>query len=233
MDFLRMEGESNLLALLPSARRAALADAWYKRVSPEVRQTVRTELTSFQGEPRLRYRTKTPENELFEALQGRLRKVTSQRYTLGADAVGGELKALDGLTGESASALPELSFLQVDHPDGTTQYFTLLRESAHYNVAQLFNEDDRRTPEQDQLCIVPGFLGAYPNQLFRVARADLSEFIQQVKGLDPNSYSALRRRFGISRVSSGFWPTSDAMHEAYRRLQPLEAGLFDFNRLAP
>lgn len=233
MDFLRMEGESNLLALLPNARRTALADAWYQRVSPEVRETVRTELTSFRGEPKQRYRTKTPENELYDALQTRLKKVTSQRYTLGTDAVSGALKALDGLHGKSASALPELSFLQVDDPDGTTQYFSMMRESAHYNVAQLFDEDGRRVPEQDALCIVPGFLGSYPNQLFRVARADLSEFVEQVKGLEPKSYAALRRRFGVSRISPDFWAISDAMHDAYRRLQPLEAGLLDFNRLAP
>jgi len=233
MDFLRMEGESNLLALLPRSRRRQLADAWYQRVSPEVKEKVYDELARFKGEPKLRYRTQTPERELFAALKSRLAQVDSDRYQLGTDAISGEIERLDGYRGSSASYMPEIAFVQVDSDAGPARYLTITRESAHTNVAQLFNEEDRRVPAEDTLSVVPGFLGAYPNQLFRVPRAQLSEFVAQITRLDAPAYEALRERFGVSRKANNFWPFSDAAHEAYHTLQPLEAGVFDYSRLQP
>jgi hypothetical protein len=121
----------------------------------------------------------------------------------------------------------------VEEPNGASQYYTIVRDSALTNVTQLFDEEDRRVPAADALCVVPGLLGAYPNQLFRVKRAELPAFVEQVQRLDQAGYAALRQRFGVSRASESFWPISDALYDGYRRLQPLEAGLFDYNRLAP
>lgn len=45
------------------------------------------------------------------------------------------------------------------------------------------------------------------------------------------SYSLLHARFGVSRVGPGFWQVMDRMHRAFSELAPLEAGLFDLNRL--
>ncbi|HKU37065.1 MAG TPA: fatty acid cis/trans isomerase, partial [Polyangiales bacterium] len=233
MDFLRMEGESNFLLLVPNARRKQLADAWYQRTSVEVKQQVYEELASFSGEPRIAYTSTTPERELYAKLEERLARVRSQRYALGGDFPSVQLKALDGLRGKRASFMPELAFLAVVEPNGSAAYYTIARETALSNVTQLFDEEDRRMPDADALSVVPGFLGAYPNQLFRVARAELPAFVEAVQKLDEQSYRGLRERFGVSRKSEGFWPFSDAMYDAYRRGSPLEAGAFDYNRLAP
>jgi Fatty acid cis/trans isomerase (CTI) len=233
MDFLRMEGEANLLLFLPNARRRPLVDAWYQRTPVEVKEKVYGELARYTGEPNIQYKSNTPELELYAWLEARLDKVRSRRYMLGGDWVSTQLKALDGIRGLRASFLPELSFLIVEEPDGTAQHYSLLRDSALTNVAQLFDEEDRRVPSADGLCVVPGFLGAYPNQLFRVTRAELPAFIEQVQRLDEAGYGELRKRFGVSRASSNFWPISDALYDSYRRSQPLEAGLFDYNRLNP
>jgi hypothetical protein len=40
----------------------------------------------------------------------------------------------------------------------------------------------------------------------------------------------LMERFGIHRTGPRFWAHSDALHAAYRRRAPVEAGLFDYNR---
>jgi hypothetical protein len=233
MDFLRMEGESNLLALLPNTRRRQLADAWYQRTPADVKEKVYDELTSFSAEPKLSYQTAAPERELYAALRTRLDKVRSRRFELGNDPASAQLKELDGAQGKNFSYMPELAFLAVEGADAATQYYSLMRESAHTNVAQLFSEQSRRLPSEDALCVVPGFLGAYPNQMFRVQRDALGDFIEQVKRLDEGGYRLLRERFGVSRASPAFWSVSDNMHDAYRKAQPLEAGLFDYNRLAP
>jgi Fatty acid cis/trans isomerase (CTI) len=210
MDFLRMEGESNLLALLPQARRRPLVDSWYRGTSQAVKERVYSELADFSGEPNLRYKSEQPEQELYRALDVRLGKIHSRRYELPNTTAAQKIAKLDGLRGTQASHLPELPFIAVDAPGAPTQYFTVLRESAHTNVAQLFDEEDRRLPAEDELCIVPGFLGAYPNVLFSVPIDQLDQFVAQVSQLDAERYLALRGQFGVSRTSPTFWRFSDA-----------------------
>lgn len=231
MDFLRMEGESNLLALLPQARRRPLVDFWYRGTPEDVKHRVYSELADFSGEPNMRYQTEQPEQELYRALESRLAKVRSRRYELPNTVVARTLAKLDGLSGTQTSQMPELSFVAVELPGAATQYFTVMRESAHTNVAQLFDEEDRRVPAEDELCIVPGLLGSYPNALFSVPLDQLDQFVAQVGDLDAERYRALRAQFGVSRAGASFWQFSDAMLDAYRKSQPLEAGLLDYNRL--
>ena len=44
-------------------------------------------------------------------------------------------------------------------------------------------------------------------------------------------YRKLADRFAVRRTNPQFWAASDALHEAYVAWAPLEAGLFDYNRL--
>ncbi|HKP58747.1 MAG TPA: fatty acid cis/trans isomerase [Polyangiales bacterium] len=234
MDFLRMEGEANLLLFLPNARRKPLVDAWYQRMPVEVKERVYSELTRYTGEPNIQYKSSTPEQELYTWLSARLDKVRSHRYLLEGDWASTQLRALDGLHGLRASFFPETSILIVVEPNGAEQYFSLLRDSALTNVAQLFDEEDRRVPAEDALCVVPGILGAYPNQFFKVTRAELPAFIEQVHRLGAAAgYAELRKRFGVSRANPSFWSISDGVYDGYRRREPLEAGLLDYNRLLP
>jgi hypothetical protein len=231
MDFLRMEGESNFLMFLPQYRRRPLVDDWYRRTSKEVKEKVYGELADFAGEPNIRYATERPEEELYSMLETQLAKIRERRYELPKTPAAQQLAKLDGFRGMPASFMPELSFVAVEASDGSTQYCTVTRESAHTNVAQLFDEEDRRVPAEDALSVVPGFLGAYPNALFRVPIDQLEQFVADVRQLDEPRYRALRAQFGVSRLGANFWGFSDAMSDAYHKAQPLDAGLFDYNRL--
>jgi hypothetical protein len=123
----------------------------------------------------------------------------------------------------AASLLPELSFVTVTLPDGARAHFTILRDSAHTNVTHLLHEDE--------LTVVHGFLGADPNALFEVPRADLQAFVDAVAALeDESAYGALRRRFGLLRSSASFWAHSDQIIADHGR-DGIMAGLFDYNRL--
>jgi Fatty acid cis/trans isomerase (CTI) len=80
--------------------------------------------------------------------------------------------------------------------------------------------------------LVPGFIGAYPNAIYQVARADLPAFAQAIRALaSEDDYRRFADRFAVRRTDPAFWATSDAMTDAYARLAPREAGLFDYNRL--
>lgn len=234
MDFLRMEGEAAFLSYLPPARRRELVDAWYHGVDGAGKARVDAELTSFSGSLDLRYRSATPEQELFALWKARLGKALPAGYDLSAiddGAVRSALERLDRVKGRSASWLPETSFVAIGSGDNDV-YASILRDSAHTNIAELFHENDRRVKEEDGLSVVRGFLGAYPNALFQVRRDELDAFVDAIAKLDGQpAYAALRSRFGVLRASEGFWAFSDRINGAYARQAPRESGLFDFNRL--
>ena len=87
-------------------------------------------------------------------------------------------------------------------------------------------------PAENTLTVVPGFIGAYPNAIYRATPAQLADFARAIQGLASEAdYRALASRFAIRRTHPGFWAASDALMQAYAQWSPLEAGLLDYNRL--
>lgn len=235
MDFLRMEGELNVLAFLPKDARNTVRDAWYRGASPEVKDYLNGSKAYFYQDSGIQYQTGEPWTELLGLWKQRLKPVLGQRYELSARRMGQEqmeaLRDLAGLKGRAASLLPEASFLTVVDGKGQEHLFTLLRDSAHSNISEMFSETDRRLPDEDRLVLLPGFLGAYPNAFYRVEAAQLPQFVKAAGGLRSEAdYAALASRFAIRRTDRRFWEHSDALHTAYRNAHPVEAGLFDYNR---
>jgi hypothetical protein len=234
MDFLRMEGEADFLMFLPPTQRKELTDFWYRGVTGGSKETIANELEGFVGVPKIPYRTSDPKKELFGLIEARVGKVTSHAFDLDHiedESIRSSVERLAQVKGGAASLLPEMSFVTVALPDGARVHFTVLRDSAHTNVAHLFHEDERRVPKEDELTVVPGFLGAYPNALFELPRKDLQAFVDAVAALeDEAAYGALRKRFGVLRSSDRFWTYSDQIIADHKR-DGIMAGLFDYNRL--
>src|SRR5690606_26495614 len=65
MDFLRMEGESNFLVLLPKSERQGVRDRWYRDAGDDVKQYLDGSRAYFAEETGVRYRTPDPLDELF------------------------------------------------------------------------------------------------------------------------------------------------------------------------
>jgi fatty acid cis/trans isomerase CTI len=207
----------------------ALVADWYRGVTGAGKERAEDELLGFTGAPHIAYRTATPELELFWMLRARVSPVLARRYELPP----GErtLARLAALRGRAALWLPEASFLTVLEGHARSD-FSILRESAHTNVAHLFGESARRVEEEDALSVVPGFLGSYPNALFEVDRMDLDAFVDAVGRLDSAAaYRALRLRYGMLRTSPGFWNFSDRINEANHTRGPIDSGLLDYNHL--
>ncbi len=235
MDFLRMEGEFNFIMLLPRAQREAVRDHWYRGASQSTKDYLHGRKAHFDQESGIDYRSGDPQRELYELLRARVAPVLGGRFDLSTvedPALRKDLQTLAAVTGRSLSLLPEVSFLRVDDPTGPARYFTLIRDTGHSNVTHLIRESAALLPEENALTVVPGFIGAYPNVLYVVPRTALPEFVAAVRSLatEPD-YRALADRFAIRRTHPGFWAYSDALHDAYGRVAPGEAGLFDYNRL--
>lgn len=236
MDFLRMEAELNFLALLPRETRATLVERWYRQTKPNVTAFLRTGLDTFRQETGIRYRTGEPYQELQAMLKARMAPVQGQRYELGklklpASAMA-QLERLAGLRGRALSFLPEATFATLVAAEGREIHLTLLRNSAHSNVASLFGEEDRRLPEEDTLTVAGDFIGAYPNALYRIPVDRLRDFVDAVAGLQSEQdYAHLAEGYSVRRTAPAFWQHSDRLHRDRARAWPLEAAMFDYNRL--
>jgi hypothetical protein len=231
MDFLRMEGEANFLMLLPEKNRQEEREFWYRGVGDNVKDYLDYTQLHFNAHSTIPYKTDTPKTELFTLAENHLGPALSQRYTLADSPAATALKQLSGFQGLPISWLPQVAFLAVNTRSGT-EVFTLVHNNAHSNISTLFAENKNRLPEEDTLTVVPGLLGNYPNAFYRVDQQQLGKFISAVKTLgSEQDYQALLDRYGVRRSDPRFWQHSDLLHELNRKLTPVEAGLFDYNRL--
>jgi fatty acid cis/trans isomerase CTI len=233
-DFMRMEGEMNFLALLPRAARQGVRDRWYRGASRQHIEYFQATDEYFAQETGIRFRTRDPLAELYGMMKAHAAPVSTQRYAVAGSGLSGaplrSLEELSRLQGRAISHFPEAAFLTV-RAAGSDYHFTLLSNSAHSNVAELLGEDKRRLPDEDDLSVMNGFVGAYPNAFFLVNAGDLPGFVDAMRRLaSETDYQALLARYGVRRTDERFWAHSDALIEAYRRWAPKEAGLFDYNR---
>jgi hypothetical protein len=236
MDFLRMEGELNFLAFLPRAARDKVHDYWYRDADPSHIEHLRNVAAYYDQETGIRFRSDNPLTEMYALMRRYYAPVSVSRYDIAASglpaATREPLRQLSDVRGPAATIMPETAFLTVRDADGREQHFTVLRDSAHLNVASPFGEEKRRVPAEDRLVVVNGFTGAYPNAFYYVELADLPQFAHTVQSLCSEAdYQAMMARFGIRRTDTRFWAHSDSLHATYRAWAPREAGLFDYSRI--
>ena len=239
MDFLRMEGEFNFLVLLPKQLREKERDFWYRDAHQSVKEYVYGSRIQYNQESGIPYKTDNPKKELFDLLRRRLAGALNHAYDLQGEPdaeLRAQLIALAQIKGKALQWLPEATVLTITDGAGAEvrqdRIYTLVHELGYSNIASLLNPEARRLPDEDALTVARGFIGAYPNAFYRVARAQLPEFIAAVSGLVSEAdYRKLADRFAIRRTSRDFWSHSDKLHKAYRESAPIESGLFDYNRL--
>ncbi|MCA6058402.1 fatty acid cis/trans isomerase [Thalassolituus sp. ST750PaO-4] len=235
MDFLRMEGESNFLALLPQEERVRLANYWYRDASDSVKQHLVSYEKHILNDPAITYHSQNPQAELYEKLRQHLQPVLEDKYNLARRITPQELNILSRVNrvqGQAATLMPEISLLLVENMQGDSQVFTLIRNSGHSNLTGLLYEEENRLPQEDYLTLVPGIIGSYPSAYYRVSSFRLNDFVSAVSGLtDEDDYEKLADRFSVRRTDPQFWTHSDQIHQWYLRNDPLNAGLLDYNRL--
>ena len=133
--------------------------------------------------------------------------------------------------GRHFSHMPEMAFLDVITSDGFDSVYTLVRNTGLSNVAQLFEEDKRRLPDEDNMTVTRGFVGYYPNAFFQVTEKELPRFVDDVLSLGSEAdYARLMERYGVRRNAPYFWAVSDKLHQVHMQQKPIRGGLFDLNR---
>lgn len=236
MDFLRIEGEFNFLALLPPETRIAEREQWYEGASDKQKSYLFGDRASFNQPTGITYHSDNPKQELFGMLKQRLAPVLNRSYDLEQPSVPiahrEALLRMQNIKGVTLSTLPQVVFLNVQSASGEDHYYTLIRNNAHSNITSLFMEDSNLRPAFDTLTVVNNFIGSYPGALWVVAEEELPALVERLSKLsDQASYKALMDRYGIRRTAADFWEYSDKLMVDHHIANPIENGLLDYNRL--
>ncbi|HSC75566.1 MAG TPA: fatty acid cis/trans isomerase [Pseudomonadales bacterium] len=234
MDFLRMEGEANFIALLPLKSRKPTVDSWYRGASNNVKDYIFGDHFDYSAESGVVYHTNQPQQELYKLLAAHIGNNVSQRFSLQKikdKKIQQQIMRLQKVHGIGIGIFPENSVLRVDDDAGKSHYFTLIHNDSYSNISQLLDNAERRRPAEDTLTVVPGIVGAYPNAFFRVPAGSLAGFVDQLANMQTETdYTVLLDRFGVRRTSPDFWAFSDALQRDYIRNEPVEGGVLDYNR---
>ncbi|ENK2325926.1 fatty acid cis/trans isomerase [Vibrio vulnificus] len=235
MDFLRLEGESNFIALLPADMRHQEQSSWYQQQNRQLSDFLQRNVVPFSQPTSVVYKTDDPKSELFDILRRQVSPILNARYEIvDTDmSVKNEalLKSLNLVKGENLLPIPQITMLMVKADSGKEQLYTLLHNNAHLNISSLFNEEKNRDPANDSLTIVRGVVGSYPAAFFSLNENQVAEFVQIITAMESEQdYVKLLDKFAIRRSSTNFWSFSDKVHTWYRNDQPIEFGLLDYNR---
>lgn len=234
MDFLRMEGESNFLQLLPETARDRERELWYRGADPEIKAYLTNPSFEQKSIPAIPYRTQNEKQELFAFIEEKLRPVLSTQLelaTLNNSMLEKQLARLATFSGANTALLPETMFVAIND-NGKQQLATIIHNTAHLSITSMFDEHKELIPEEDTITVATGLVGSYPNVFVRVDLSELAEFVDQVLALENQAdYAQLLDRFGVRRTSPNFWAYADIILESSKRDNPIEAGILDFNRL--
>ncbi|WP_261817910.1 fatty acid cis/trans isomerase [Vibrio gallicus] len=235
MDLLRIEGETNFIAFLPKASRHQTLSSWYEGQSIEFSDFLTRNAKPFDQESGITYRSDNPKEELLTLLTERVAPVLNTRYDIVDTPLTRSnellLAEINELVGGGIEQFPQMLLINIEADSGEQHIFTLLHNNAHTNISSLFNEEDNRVPEKDRLTLVNGVLGSYPAAFLSLQEREIPELIQRMRELDDDDdYEELLDRFAIRRTDVRFWPFSDKLHAWYKKDQPIEYGLLDYNR---
>jgi len=235
MDFLRIEGEFNFLALLPPETRKTELSKWYQGVSDSQKEYLLAPHKLFSQPSGIDYKTTQYKQELYQLLQQKLEPVLATENNLSNEKTPSShhqaLDKLQNLVGGPVTLLPPITFLSIQGSD-KTHYYTLLRNNSHKNITSLLSEDDNRLPELDTITVTHGLVGAYPDVFININESQVSSYVESVSALRTKTdYEKLMDQHAIRRTNPNFWQHSDTVHADNKKQHPFKAGLFDYNRL--
>jgi hypothetical protein len=227
MDHLRMQSENMFVGFLPADRRKELRASWYVGAERTLDYQVVNRMQSLDHGTQVRFTKDDVKADLLEQIRARSAAVAGPVQLLDRDDVERSLARLVSVKGAWVQHMPEASFVRVGD-----RVYSLIRHSAHANVAFMFNEEKRRIPEDDTLNVIRGhFGGSYPNFVFEVSAAEARAFVDALLAVASEAdFERFAARYGIRRTDPRFWATLDWLHDDLRRAKPTEFGLYDINR---
>ncbi len=225
MDFLRMQGEKNLLAFVPADTRKEVIGQWYRGAPRSALSYMAN--PSYDQVPLsgIDYQSDDPLLEFYALMANHLEVVQP------ADRqVDDTLARLETFAGEKTTLLPQMILLRIDGEE--SRYVSIVRNDAYLNLSSVFDEAEQRFPVENTVTVLPGIRGYYPNALMQIREQDVAEFVGAVLSLsDEPSYARLLDDYGIRRSDPDFWALSDELHAQWKERDPTGFGFLDYSRL--
>ncbi|QIA63546.1 9-hexadecenoic acid cis-trans isomerase [Vibrio astriarenae] len=235
MDFLRLEGESHFLSLLPQDVRHEIHASWYQNQHAQLSDYLQRNVEPFNQPSQIVYKTDDPKNELLHMLKKRIAPVLQPRFEIVDTGLSKNNEALlnqiNYIQGEGLVHLPQTIMLSVNSDSGNQQLFTILHNNAHTNISSLFAEEKNRDYAKDSLTIVKGVIGSYPQAFLQLEEKEVIKLVMMLQGIEEEQdYIQILDRYAVRRSNPEFWSHSDVVHRWYQQDQPIEFGLLDYNR---
>jgi len=244
MDILRQGAQDNFLRFMPAMERRAIYNSWTLGTT-----SFRTAEAYFtvRHETQVKFKTTRYKEEFFDQIRARQGKAAgafdhlndcrnnicvSEANSPFLRKSNQEIRQLANLKGLELSALPEMSLIKVETENASEELvYTLLVDKAFSNITWLVGEESRRMPERDELTVIPGIVGSYPNFFFHVKADQLGEFAQRLKTANGTSEKMqFYADFGIRRTNPAIWQYSDWFNQQNKNLKGLKGGLLDLSR---
>lgn len=234
MDFLRMDSEANFLLLLPKDSRKAERDYWYRKADAKLKKHLTLPAFEQAEKPDIQYTTRNHKQELLEKIEAHLGDAVSKNRNISSPKAQkhAELLAeINQMRGKNLRLQPEHAILMVKTSSGS-EYYSILRNSAHYSITSLFQEQKYRAPQEDTMLVLNGFVGSYPGAFYQIKESEIQDFVKKLKRVDNEAeFNTLRDQYGVRRTDPSFWKFSDQLNHGYKKLEPLNFGRLDYNRL--
>ena len=247
MDYLRIEGENNLLKFLPRDQRIAIRNNWYQDTKDNYQEEFEQGLHGMKLETNVAFSSGDPKIEFFtiikkhvgipikehtslsSCLDGVCPGTTSNPFERRADKAFWKIAQLHG---KQVQLVPDVSFVRVaTGNDKTDLIYTVIRNKALSNNSFLFDEERRRLLDSDTLTVVKSYIGSYPNSFIKVDIDKVDDFAKKlVKLKDKIGYFNLASKYVARRTSPDFWVESDWHNQNSLKEDPVEAGIFDLYR---
>ncbi|MFK7996489.1 MAG: fatty acid cis/trans isomerase [Granulosicoccus sp.] len=236
MDFLRQEGETAYVTLLPRDVRQEVHDSWYQDADEAMREHMKASMSMMGMVEGIDINASDPEAALHKSLLEHLEPVLDDSLSLQHSTVPSAhrepLQRLAALGGRQLAQFPEVALLTVRAEDDSLHLYSVVRHVAHANITSLFAENKNLLPDEDTLDVFRGVVGDYPSAFWHVDESALDSFVSDAAALgSPADYANFMQTHGIRRTHEAFWAHADEVHDLYVEADPIDAGLLDFNRL--
>lgn len=249
MDRLRLEAESYFIDFMPPEKRKEIMQSWYGDMNIEKIDFMPSGLPSA-----IKFETADPKRELVEQLVGKefLKEAGIAFDKLNYMKAGENYPSIpdtfqsrdDYMRGFRAITKPGTEFVSLINSQNANHAYLRVRLKSgkdvvatfvvnrwHENVAFMFGEDGRLNPKMDNIELVSGMIGSYPNMFLDVKQEDIPDFLNLMANFDLSEKSYVRlAKYAINRSDERFWDTYDWFQKRLLEDDPVNGGLLDLNR---
>lgn len=246
MDFLRMEGESLFLLMLPDKARKDTLRYWYRGADDRINEFMSLTFPDVKANDKGLFRSsketdhpfdEKPKLAVYQAISERLGEALSTQYDVEANSADFDKRLLSNIerlhstSSEAFTFLPEVSFIEITGVD-KIQYFTLIKNRGLKNNTSILLEKFNAVPKETTVSVVPGFIGSRPNSLLRLPIDEVDSFSDTMLAItDDESYQSFVELFAVRRGDARFWQRFDAFQAGFKTRGLLDYGVLDLNKL--